>query len=76
MSAPTLHDLLALDLSTRLALVQELWDSIVRDAQTGSELPISDADKSVLDERLREDDDDPHAVVAWSDARARLRQQR
>lgn len=74
MAAPNLDELLALDVQTRLALVQELWDSIVKDAHTGAELPLSDAERHELDDRLREDDDHPEGAVPWSDARARLRQ--
>jgi putative addiction module component (TIGR02574 family) len=75
MAAPTLNELLALDVQTRLALVQELWDSIVKDAQSGVELPVSDAERKELEDRIREDDDDPDAAIPWSDARARLRRQ-
>lgn len=73
LAAPNLKDLLALDLHTRLALVQELWDSIVKDSQEGAELLSSDAERRELDDRLREDDENPDAVVPWSEARARLR---
>jgi putative addiction module component (TIGR02574 family) len=56
-----------------LALVQELWDSIVKDSQSGAELPLSDAERGEIDERLREDDEHPEAAIPWSEARARLR---
>ncbi|MBV8757078.1 MAG: addiction module protein [Deltaproteobacteria bacterium] len=72
MAAPGLKELLALDLQTRLALVQELWDSIVKDAQT-RDLPISEAERKELDERLREDDERPDDAVPWSQARTQLR---
>lgn len=73
MAAPNLDDLLALDVQTRLALVQELWDSIVKDAQTGAELPVSESERRELDDRLREDNEHPDAAVSWPEARARLR---
>ena len=76
MAAPGLKELLALDVQTRLALVQELWDSIVKDAQTGTELPISDSERHELDDRLREDDEHPETAVPWSEARARLHEGR
>ena len=75
MATPSLKELLALDVETRLALVQKLWDSIVTDAQTGAELPISDADRRELDDRLREDDEHPEHAIPWQEARARLRGQ-
>jgi len=76
MGVPDLRDLLALDVQTRLALVQELWDSIVADAQAGTDLPLSEADRSELDDRLREDDEHPDGSVSWAEARARLRSER
>jgi len=75
MAAPGLKELLALDVQTRLALVQELWDSIVKDAQTG-DLPISESERQALDQRLREDDEHPDDAIPWSEARAQLRQGR
>jgi putative addiction module component (TIGR02574 family) len=71
-----MRDLLALDVQTRLALVQELWDSIVADAQAGNDLPVSESDRRELDDRLRGDDDHPDAAVSWAEARARLRSER
>jgi putative addiction module component (TIGR02574 family) len=73
VAAPTLKELLAFDVETRLTLVQELWDSIVKDAQSGSELAISEAERLELDDRLREDDEDPEGAIPWPEARARLR---
>jgi putative addiction module component (TIGR02574 family) len=76
MATPGLKELLALDVETRLALVQELWDSVVKDAQAGAELPLSDSERHELDDRLREDDERPDGAIPWSEARARLRQGR
>lgn len=73
MAAPNLDELLALDVEVRLVLVQELWDSIVKDVPMGTELPISDSERLALDDRLREDDDNPDGAISWPDARARLR---
>jgi uncharacterized protein len=68
--------LFELDLETRLALVQELWNSIVDDAAAGIELPLSAETRALLDERLSEDDEDPGSAIAWADARAKLRRDR
>ncbi len=73
MAVPSIRDLLALDVQTRLALVQELWDSIVADAQAGAEVPVSDSERRELDDRLREDDDHPEDAITWAEARTRLR---
>lgn len=72
MTTPNLKERLALEVETRLALVQELWDSIVKDSQSGAELPLSEAERRELDDRLREDDEHPDDAIPWSEARARL----
>lgn len=67
-------ELLKLDIAQRLELIEELWESIVQEANAGAALPLSDADRELLDQRLREDDEDPDAAIPWSEAKARLRQ--
>jgi putative addiction module component (TIGR02574 family) len=73
MAAPSINELRKLDVETRLALVQELWDSIVDDAQRGTALSLSDEERRELDDRLREDDEDPDGAISWTEARAQLR---
>ena len=72
MPAPHIDELRKLDVQTRLALVQELWDSIVNDAQQGADLSVSDEERHELEDRLREDDEDPDGAIPWSDARAQI----
>lgn len=67
-------ELLKLDIAQRLELIEELWESIVDEANVGATLPLSEADRELLDQRLREDDEDPDAAIPWSEAKARLRQ--
>ena len=73
VATPSLKELLALDVETRLELVQELWDSILKDANAGAELGVSDEERRDLDERLRDDDEHPDDAIPWTDARTRLR---
>lgn len=73
VATPKIEELLALDVQTRLALVQQLWDSIFKDAESGSELPISNDERRELDDRLREDDEHPEQAIPWQEARSRLR---
>jgi putative addiction module component (TIGR02574 family) len=63
MSLPSVDSLLALDVETRLELVQKLWDSIFQDAQQGVAMPVSAQERELLDARLKEDDDDPDAAI-------------
>ena len=65
-------ELLQLDVATRLKLVQDLWDSIAADDASAAALPIGIADRELLAERLKEDDDDPDGAVPWTDARRQL----
>lgn len=71
MAAPDVSSLLALDLEARLALVEQLWESIATDARADA-LPLSDETRALLDDRVREDDADPDAAIPWPDARAQL----
>ncbi|MFN0249601.1 MAG: hypothetical protein ACKV2T_22140 [Kofleriaceae bacterium] len=73
VASPNLDELLALDVQTRLTLVQELGDSIAQDAQAGAELPVLDDERCELDHGLREDDEHPKQAIPWPEARARLR---
>ena len=72
MSRPAVAELLALDVETRLEIVEELWNSIVDDPESAAALPVSASDRHLLEERLKEDDADPDAAIPWSVARELL----
>jgi putative addiction module component (TIGR02574 family) len=77
MAMPSTRELMELDVQTRLELIDELWESIVNDLNDPSKpnsLPISDATRALLEERMQEYRADPAAAVRWEDVRARLRQ--
>jgi putative addiction module component (TIGR02574 family) len=76
MATRDVQQLLELDVETRLALVQELWNSIVDDTAAGVELPLSAETRALLDERLSEDDEDPGSAISWADAKGQLRRDR
>jgi putative addiction module component (TIGR02574 family) len=74
---PSTRELLELDVQTRLELIDELWESVVNDLNDPSKpssLPISDAMRAPLEERMREYRTDPTAAVRWEDVHARLLQ--
>ncbi len=73
MAAPTIDDLLALEVRTRLALLAKLWDSVVDDSEA---LPLDDSERELIERRLKEDDDDPDAAIPWDVVRADLLSQR
>lgn len=69
MSTVTLEDVLELDVSDRLQLVQGIWDSI---AQRPEDVPVTEAQKQELDRRLAAYRADPNRVEPWEDVRAEL----
>jgi putative addiction module component (TIGR02574 family) len=77
MAMPSTRELLELDVQTRLKLIDELWESVVNDLNDPGKpnsLPISDATRALLDERIREYRADPAAALRWEDVHARLLQ--
>jgi putative addiction module component (TIGR02574 family) len=66
-------DLSRLSVLERLALLEELWDSL---ATEESAAPISPALAAELDRRLLDLECDPDAGSPWEDVRARIEQRR
>jgi putative addiction module component (TIGR02574 family) len=59
-----------LDVEDRLALVEEIWASIVADAKS---FPLTPAQREELDRRVADDDAYPSDVIPWSEVRASVR---
>ena len=59
-----------LSVSERLALVEEIWESISTDPTS---MPVSEAQLAEARRRLAEHDADPTTAVLWEKAEARLR---
>ncbi len=58
-----------LSVEERLALVEELWDSIAEDRAV---VPLSDAQRAELDRRFAEHAAHPNDVVSWEDIKASI----
>jgi putative addiction module component (TIGR02574 family) len=58
-----------LSVEERLALVEELWDSI---AESTGELPLTEAQQAELERRLSEHNARPDDVVPWEDVKASI----
>jgi len=69
-------DLLKLDVATRLELIEELWDSIASNDVAASQLPLTEGERAMLDERLREYRADPESGQPWAEVRAEILKQR
>ena len=55
-----------LPVEERLALVEDIWDSITADSAA---LPLTDVQRDELDRRLAEHETNPDDVVPWEEFR-------
>lgn len=58
-----------LNIEERLELIESLWESLVADP---SNIPVTDAQKKMLDKRLDEIDAGDDAGIPWEDVKARI----
>jgi putative addiction module component (TIGR02574 family) len=70
MSQADVAEILKLPAEERLRLVELIWESL---AAKPSEVPLGDAHRAVIDERLAEHDRDPDDVASRSEVLARAR---
>jgi putative addiction module component (TIGR02574 family) len=56
-----------LGVEERLALIEELWESI-----SGAEVPLTDTQREELDRRLAEHKVNPDDVVPWEEVKSSL----
>lgn len=56
-----------LPIEERLALVEEIWDSIAAD---NGAIPLTEAQRLELEKRIAEDDANPHDVTPWDQVKA------
>jgi putative addiction module component (TIGR02574 family) len=56
-----------LPVEERLVLVEEIWDSIAADTAT---VPLTDAQRVELQNRIEEDDANPDEVTSWEHVKA------
>ena len=67
MSAqPILETFRKLSSTEKIRLVQQLWDEIAEEA---SRLPLTEAQRRLLDDRIDEHEANPNDVEAWEEAR-------
>lgn len=69
MSKFSAADTLELPIAERLALVEEIWDTI---AVAPEALPLTDEDKRLIDERLEACRRNPQAGSSWEEVYARI----
>jgi putative addiction module component (TIGR02574 family) len=69
MSPLALKEILKLSVSERVQLAEEIWDSIAADPES---LPVTEAQKQVLDFRRDAHSADPNSTRSWEEVRADL----
>lgn len=70
MSRPTLPpEILSLPIPERVAIVQELWDSIAADE---SAFELTPEQKAELEQRLAKRAESPNRSSSWEDVKARI----
>ncbi len=70
MSRLAKNGFLELSVSERIQLVEDIWDSIIKEPQA---IPLSDEQKTALDERLEAYHNDPAEGSPWAVVRERIR---
>ena len=68
MSRPAI-EIGSLNIEERLELIESLWDSLVTDP---SNIPVTDAQKRILDERLDAIAAGDDAGISWEVVKARI----
>jgi putative addiction module component (TIGR02574 family) len=63
---PIIQNFRRLSAAEKIRLVQQLWDEIADEA---AELPLTEAQKQLLDERIDEHEANPDDVEPWEQAR-------
>lgn len=58
-----------LGLDERLALIEELWDGISDDVAS---IPLTDPQRTELERRIADHDENPDDVIAWDALRASI----
>ncbi len=66
----SIDEIKMLDITERIMLVEEIWDSIAKEQDS---LSLSDYEKKILDERLASLQNDPSNLVSWSEIKNRVR---
>ena len=68
MSRPAI-DINRLNTEERLELIEDLWESLISDP---SSIPVTDAQKQMLDQRLAELDSRDVAGIPWEEVKAQI----
>lgn len=73
MSHADVAKILALPAEERLRLIELIWESL---STSAAEIPLSDAHRKILDERMAEHERDPDDVITHEELLASVRRRR
>ena len=62
-----MEQIVRLEPTERLELIEAVWDSLTQD-----DLPITEADRALLDARLADMESNPDDQSSWADVKSRL----
>lgn len=66
----SIEEIKMLDISERIILVEEIWDSIAKEQEN---VGLSEYEKEVLDTRLASLKSDPDSLVSWDEIKNKIR---
>jgi len=66
----SLEEIKRLALAERIVLVEEIWNSIVKEEEA---LPVSEETKAILDARLEKWKESPERLITWDEVVANAR---
>jgi putative addiction module component (TIGR02574 family) len=69
MAAPSIDELMLLDVRSRIELISRLWDSLIDEDVAP---PLSVSDRQLIEERLADHKANPSDVVSWDELKAQL----
>ena len=66
----SIDEIKQLDITERILLVEEIWDSIAKEQE---HLGLSEYEKEILDTRLASLDENPNNLMSWDEIKSKLR---
>jgi putative addiction module component (TIGR02574 family) len=66
----SVEEIMELDISERIVLVEEIWDSIAREEP---EISLAPEEKKILDERLCSLESSPDELLSWDQIKRAIR---
>jgi len=66
----SIDEIKQLDITERILLVEEIWDSIAKEQKS---VGLSEYEKDVLDTRLASLEENPNTLMSWDEIKTKIR---